>query len=218
MSSLAYENTGTQDEDQDVLIQFEDTAFEPTIPSEENFEDQVREAQEQLEQLRHREEQLERQKQELEELHERKASFAEGRIQLTEDLKRAITSLEREADESQRRSDQCQNAQETLSHYLRSIESIRPENWSRSQLKEELSRAQVQLNEAEEELGSQSSLLASILGTKGKSLIKRVAGNSRPNATGQGFLYWFQSGLAFTLPIMIFVAIFGMFFLMLGGS
>ena len=89
--------------------------------------------------------------------------------------------------------------------------------WSRSQLKEELSRAQIQLNEAEEELSSQSGLISSILGSKSKSLIKRNASAGRA-ASGQGFLYWFQSGLAFTLPIMIFAAIFGLFFLVFGGS
>lgn len=217
MSSLAYPTPGTQDNDNEVLIQFEDSAFEPTIPSEENFEDQVREAQEQLEQLRQREEQLERQKRELEELHERKATFAESRVHLSEELKRAVSSLEREAEDCQRRADQCQNSRETLDHYLRTVDSIRPEMWSRSQLKEELSRAQIQLNEAEEELSSQSGLIASILGTKGKGIMKRTAPAGRAGS-GQGFLYWFQSGLAFTLPIMIFAAIFGLFFLVLGGS
>lgn len=218
MSSLAYAPPSLHDDDndQEVLIQFDDSTFEPAIPNEENFEDQVREAQEQLAQLRHREEQLERQKRELEELHQKKAVFAEGRARLSEDLARAVSALDREADECQRRADQCHSTKEALEHYHRVVESLRPDHWSRTQLKEELSRGQSQLNEAEEELGSAASLLASIRGAKGRKAVKRSTGDSSDNE--QGFLYWFKSGLAFTLPLMIFAAVFGLFYLIFGGA
>ncbi len=217
MSSLAYAPPSLHDDDDhEVLIQFDDNTFEPAIPNDENFEDQVREAQEQLAQLRHREEQLERQKRELEELHRRKAAFNEGRAQLNEELIRAVSLLEREAEECQRRADQCHASKEALEHYHRVVESLRPDTWSRGQLKEELVRAQSQLNEADEELSSAAPLLASIRGGKGKKIIKRGIDDS--SDSGQGFLYWFKSGLAFTLPIMIFVAVFGMIFLIFGGS
>lgn len=218
MSSLAFAPPHLDDDsdDQEVLIQFDENSFEPAIPSEEDFENQVREAQEQLAQLRQREEQLEKQKRELEELHERKAAFAESRGQLHEELSRAISCLDRESDECQRRADQCQNTRDALGHYLRTIDSLRPDTWSKTQLKEELSRAQGQIDEAEEELQSASSLLTSIRGGKTRKLVKPTSSSS--SDSGQGFLYWFKSGLAFTLPVMIFLAVFGMFFLIFGGS
>ncbi len=217
MSSLAFAPPKLDDsDDQDVLIQFDESTFEPAIPSEEDFEDQVREAQEQLAQLRQREEQLERQKRELEELHQRKAAFIETRGTIHDDLARAISSLDREADECQRRADQCLNTREALDHYLRTIESLRPDNWSRAQLKEELGKAQSRLDEAEEELRSASPLLVSIRGGKTRKATKRTSDSA--SESDQGFLYWFKSGLAFTLPAMIFLAVFGMFFLIFGGS
>ena len=102
------------DDDQDVLIQFGDNAFEGITPIPENFEQQVREAQEQLALLRQREEQLERQKRDLEELHQKKEAFTQSRATVTEELSRAIAAFDREADESRRRADQCANARQSL--------------------------------------------------------------------------------------------------------
>ncbi|MCB1232038.1 MAG: hypothetical protein KDN19_17345 [Verrucomicrobiae bacterium] len=219
MSSLAFAPPHLDDsDDEEVLIQFDDTAFEPSIPSEEDFEDQVREAQEQLAQLRQREEQLERQKRELEELHQRKAVFTENRDVLHEELTRAIAALNRESEECQRRADDCLNTREALDHYLRTVDSLRPDMWSRNQLKEELGKAQGRIDEAEEELRSASPLLASIRGGKSKIASAKRNASASNDETGQGFLYWFKSGLAFTLPVMIFLAVFGLIFLVFGGS
>jgi len=201
------------DDDQDILIQFEDSDFGPIASVPENFEDQVREAQEQLAMLRQREEQLERQKRELEELHQRKEAFTQGRAQLRDEMARAITVLERESEEAQRRADQCLNARQSLEHYLRTVDSLRPDLWSRTQLRQELIRGQTQLGEAEEELNGVTPLLNSIRGGK-----KTTKATSVTESDSQGFFYWFRSGLAFTLPVMIFGAVFGLIFLIFGGS
>ena len=201
------------DDDQDILIQFEDSAFDTINAAPENFEDQVREAQEQLALLRQREEQLERQKRELEELHQRKESFIQGRAQLSDELSRAIMVLEREAEDSQRRADQCLNARQSLEHYHRTIDSLRPDQWSRNQLRQELIRGQTHLGEAEEELNSATPLLNSIRGGKKATKTTTTSGTDT-----QGFVYWFRSGLAFTLPVMIFGAVFGLIFLIFGDS
>lgn len=217
MSSLVHAQPNLADPDnEEILIQFDDHAFEAAIPSEENFEDQVREAQEQLAQLRQREEQLERQKLELEELHQSKARFSESRGLLHEELSRAITALDRESDECQRRADQCLNTREALEHYLRTVDSLRPESWSRAMLKEELGKAQLKIEEAEEELRGATPLLTSIRGGKPRKGLKTSVGSQNEN--GHGFLYWFRSGLAFTLPAMIFLAVFGLIFLVFGGA
>lgn len=200
------------DDDQDVLIQFGDNAFEGITPIPENFEQQVREAQEQLALLRQREEQLERQKRELEELHQKKEAFTQNRATLTEELSRAIAAFDREADESQRRADQCANARQSLEHYLRTVESLRPDQWGRHQLKQELTRAQSQLAEAEDELNGVSPLLGNLKTTR-KSTKASSGATSSDVADNHGFLYWFRSGLAFTLPVMIFAAVFGLLFL-----
>jgi len=208
-----------EDTSEEVLIQFDDNTFDPVTPYQEDFTDQVREAQEQLLQLRQQEEQLERQAKELEELQQRKEDFTKGRAQLSEQLSRAVSLLEREAADTQKRADQCVDFREQLEHQLRTIESLRPEMWSRPDLRDELNRAFVYIEDAEDELSKAAPLLDSMKGGK-----KRSSRSTMPSSGGgagfgsQGFLYWFKSGLAFTLPIMIFLAVFGMFFLIFGGS
>ncbi|MCB1085984.1 MAG: hypothetical protein KDM63_02985 [Verrucomicrobiae bacterium] len=216
MASLAHAHPPIHlddDDDQDVLIQFEDGEFDSIAQVPENFEDQVREAQEQLALLRQREEQLERQKRELEDLQQRREAFTQGSAQVVEELSRSIAALDREAEEAQRRADDCANARQSLEHYHRTLGSIRPQMWSRDQLRQELIRAQSQLGEAEEELNGIAPLLTSIRG--GKKVAKSASKNEPET---QGFLYWFRAGLAFTLPVMIFAAVLGLFFLIFSGS
>ena len=152
-------------------------------------------------------------KRELEDLQQRREAFTQGSAQVVEELSRSIAALDREAEEAQRRADDCANARQSLEHYHRTLGSIRPQMWSRDQLRQELIRAQSQLGEAEEELNGISPLLTSIRG--GKKVAKSASKNEPET---QGFLYWFRAGLAFTLPVMIFAAVLGLFFLIFSGS
>lgn len=197
------------------MIQFDDEDFAPTIPLEEDFEDQVRVAQEQLAQLREREEKLERQKRELEELLQRKDVFIRNRSRLCAELTRSVACLSREAEESQRRADQCLNARGSLDHARRTLESLRPEHWTRNQLKHELAQGLSILEEAEEELQGMAGLLASVRGGGAKLARPKLA---QAFQAGQGFVDSFFHGLAFSLPAMIFLTVCGFLFLIFGGS
>lgn len=222
MSSTAPLQPQFDDNDQqDVLIQFDDNTFEPVTPYQEDFTDQVREATVQLEQLRQQEEQLEKQKRELEDLQQRKEEFTENRARLSEQLSRSVSVLEREAADSQRRADQCADTRELFEHHFRTIESLRPETWSRPELRDQLTRSLSYLEDAENELLKATPLLDSIKG--GKKIASKVNASSGGAAQdspfgARGFLYWFKSGLAFTLPLMIFAAIGGLLIALFSGS
>lgn len=216
MSSTAAAKTFHPENDQEVLIQFDDGAFDPITPYHEDFEDQVRVAQEQLQQLRHREEQLERQKRELEELQLRKEEFTKGRARLAERLARAVSVLEREAEETQRRADHCLDTRGVLEHHMLTLQSLRPENWSRNQLQEELTDALAHIEEAESEMESAQPLLESF--RSGKKQYRSLSSGLRAGeAIPQDFVYWFKCGLAFTLPVMIFGAITALMMMVFGG-
>ena len=62
----------------------------------EDFEGQLREAQQQIEVLQHKREQLEQQKCEMDELNRRKEDFLSGQIEITERLSTSVTSIDRE--------------------------------------------------------------------------------------------------------------------------
>jgi len=88
-------STATKIQDHDVLIHFDDNTFEAVTPYQEDFEDQVHEAQEQLQDLRHKQEAVERQKAELEELHHKKDDFMKGRTDVSDKLSRCRTPKSR---------------------------------------------------------------------------------------------------------------------------
>ncbi len=202
-------------ENQEVLIQFDENAFESGSPAyNENFGDQVHEAQEQLLQLRQKQEQIERQKAELEELHRKKDQFITGRTELTDRLTRSITHLEKEALEAQRRVDEYIETKETFEDHLRSIQNLRPELWSRQQLRSELSRALGAIEDAEDDYLKSKPILerAKVIRPKGGSSgVEGFFGM----AADSGFWMWFKCGLAFTLPLVIFGALFLVFCLLL---
>lgn len=214
----------------DVLIQFDENAFESVNAYQEDFEDQVNVAQEQLAELRAKQEQLENQKRELEELQERKREFTEGRGRLVEDLSHYVAMLEHEAGDAQKRAEKCLDMKDSFDHHLLVLKSLRPEQWSRLDLAEELGRAIDNIEEAEEELDAAQPFINSIkvggqptraggIFHRSKSGSAQVGSMSTPSAAApQDFNYWFKSGLAFTLPLMIVGGIVGLLMMLFGGA
>lgn len=222
MSSLA------RFDDQEVLIQFDDNTFDEAAagngssrgedlsglnPYQEDFGDKVNEAQEKLSQLRSEQERLEKEKQELEELHTRKEEFLRGRTDLADKFNRYITSLSREAVEAQKRSEQYLDTKDLFEHHLRSIQSLRPEQWSRTELRSELSRALNTIDDAEDDMLKSAHILETL-----KSAPRIKGGAASPFSGQAGFLYWLKSGLAFTLPLLILGIIATILFLITSGS
>ncbi|NOY00420.1 MAG: hypothetical protein GXP30_11900 [Verrucomicrobia bacterium] len=126
-------SSATKIDNQDVLIHFDDNPFEAVTPYQEDFEDQVHEAQEQLQELRQKQEAVERQKIELEDLHRKKDDFMKGRTEVSDKLSRCITALDREAVEAQKKADLYLDTKESFEHQLKIVQALRPEVWSRSE-------------------------------------------------------------------------------------
>jgi len=211
MSSLA------RFDDQEVLIQFDDNTFDEPIAGanayQEDFGDKVNEAQEKLSQLRHEQERLEREKVELEELHTRKEEFMRGRTELVDKFNRYVTSLGREAAEAQKRSEQYLDTKDLFEHHLRSIQSLRPEQWSRNELRNELSRALNTIDDAEDDMLKSANILETLKSSP------RIKGSAISPFSGQmNFMYWLKSGLAFTLPLVVLGTIATILFLITSGS
>ena len=104
-----------------------------------------------------------------------------------------MSVLEREADEAQRRADHCLDSKGQLEHHLLTIQSLRPENWSRNQLREELAEALAQIEEAESEMENVQPLLESF--RSGNKQNKGISfGLPAGDAVSRDFLYCFKCG------------------------
>jgi len=196
----------------DLDIQFDPQQFEAVTPYTEDLKDEYQQAQDQLRQLRQQEEQIKRQAAELEELTQKEEQFKEGRTEVTEDLTRYLSVLDREAAEAHRISEECAAFHERLEGHLANINALHPETWSRADRKAELARALSYIEAAEDEIDNVMPLLNSFGGKKssGGGLLNKMATPSvrLPSAIPQGdFLYWLRSGFAFSLPLVGFAVI-----------
>jgi len=197
-----------QEDEQDLMIQFEDNAFEPSTPYQEDFEDQVHVAQEELATLRQKQEQLERQKTELEELSQKKEAFTAGRVRILAELEGYNSALMNEASDAQRLADECLDTKEIFEHHMRTVQCLRPESWSRTDLRGELARAIGYIDSAEDDIAKVHPLLSSLGAAKKKSFKSAASRTaSSDSSDGQPFSYWVKAGLAFTLPLMAFAVI-----------
>lgn len=194
----------------DPTSSLQDPIFAPTT---DEFDEQVAQAQEQLETLRKQQEEIERQKAELEQLRIKQAEFQRGRVEMIENLQHSLDVFEREAFEAEQRVEQYGRAREAFNKHLEAIANLRPETWSRAELKGELDHACVTVNEGREEYDRTLTHLGS-LPTDGIAgalpTFNPVAGPEANIDAGQhvpetkDFSYWMRSGFAFTLPLMTF--------------
>jgi DNA repair exonuclease SbcCD ATPase subunit len=167
----------------------------------EDFGSQLHEAQEKLLELRQQQELLERQRNDLEELRAKQDRFLKGRVDVTERLTKGLTRLDRDTFQSRKRLEMLEHAKENFAKHLDAIESMNPEHWSRADLRNELVRATAALEDAEQDYAEAMARLGMVGGLSAAEEDGSAA-PARPAFVLPGFRYWFNAGLAFTLPVL----------------
>ena len=192
----------------DLDIQFDPQQFEAVTPYSADLNDEYQQAQDQLRQLRQQEEQIRRQAEELEELTQKEEQFKSGRVEVSEQLHKYLSILDREATEAQRLAEDCGAAHEKLEAHLNNIQALHPESWSRADRKAELARALGYIESAEDEIDEVLPLVESF-GKQGffKSKTPSFSMPISSPVTQGSFLYWMKSGLAFSLPLVGFAVV-----------
>jgi phage-related tail protein len=172
----------------------------------EHLDSQVQKAQQQLLDLKRQQEQIEKQKRELEELSRRQEEFDRGRAEMNDKLTRSLVVLEREAYEAQRKVEQLRATRESFAQHLELLEAIDPKAWDPSELNKELSRALSTVDDARTEFSQQRSRLqAATHAEENVDLaLPETASEAGLFSGSRTFAQYFQMGLAFTLPLIIF--------------
>ncbi len=206
------------EEDDDELLFAADAEGGLVVESDE-FDEQVQLAQEQLLHLRHQQQLIEKQKAEIEDLKIRRREFLDGRSQLVDRLSRAVVSLERETFETQKKVEQFLQTKDSFERHLEAIEQFNPDEWSRAEMRAELSRALGVIDDARTEyqkgmarmhtLMKEDEDITSPPPAAPRNPIASSTLEGKPNATAplpecRDFGYWFRAGLAFTLPLIAF--------------
>ena len=105
------------------------------------FDQELASAQEQLRALREKEVEIEKQRDELKQLSVKQERFGSGRRDIVNKMSRSIIAIERSLQEKEKQMEQMLAARDAFMQHLDILKELRPENWSRSHLSEELDRA-----------------------------------------------------------------------------
>jgi hypothetical protein len=182
---------------------------------EENPEDlgeEVQKTNTELEKLKRQLEDIEKQKLRLEELKKRQDELEVGRSEMADKLTRSLVTVQREAEEAQKRLEQLNSIHNSFTQHLRHIEAINPKTWGAADLPKELSKALSAVEDARVEYVKAQAKIAA----EGSPESPAVTGTGTLPSSFEsyygyteerGFKYWMKAGFAFTLPIQIIAVV-----------
>jgi chromosome segregation ATPase len=175
---------------------------------EENAEDlgeEVQKTNTELEKLKRQLEDIEKQKLRLEELKKRQDELEVGRSEMADKLTRSLVTVQREAEEAQKRLEQLNAIHNSFTQHLRYIEAINPKTWGAVDLPKELSKALSAVEDARVEYMKAQAKIA-VEGSPDIPAPVGLPGSFEQDyayTEERGFKYWIKSGFAFTLPLQI---------------
>ncbi|MFZ4683967.1 MAG: hypothetical protein ACOYMS_15785, partial [Terrimicrobiaceae bacterium] len=118
-----------------------DPLLDLDVDTPEDLGEEVQKTNTELEKLKRQLEDIEKQKQRLEELKRRQDELETGRSDMLDKLTRSLVSVQREAEEAQKRLEQLNAIHNSFTQHLRGIENINPKVWGANELPRELSKA-----------------------------------------------------------------------------
>lgn len=163
---------------------------------EQQLDEQVQRAQEQLRQLHRQQEQIERQKRELEELSRKQEQFEAGRGEMIEKFSRVAGELDRELRASRARVSELESIQGVFSQHLDVLEAIDSRTWDPADMPRELARGMAAVAEAKKEFQRHANRLDEEPHSGG-------LGYEDGSGESQDFLHWLKLGAAFTAPLCV---------------
>ena len=181
-----------------------DSNENPSVPQEE-LDNQVQRAQEQLLQLKRQQETIERQKRELEELSRKQEELERGRAEMMEKLNRSVVIIERKTYEAEKEVEQLHGINKAFLQHLDALDRINPKNWNNADLHKELSKALSTVDDARTEFNRS---ITKINAGSNKEVIEPaskvdIAAGAKDSGDVD-FKGWLLRGLAFTLPVIVF--------------
>lgn len=172
-------------------------------------EQMVDKAQE-LDRLRARQEELERERRLLEELRKKQDAFETGRRELKERLGESLVRLEKDQLQAERLGQLVGETRRTFRARLDEVVALDADNWTEDNLLDELNKALALLDDVRTEYNQAVAKLDAVRPAAGAAA-RPLAFAEEPapaaTAAAQGFGYWLRAGLAFSLPLMAWLAL-----------
>jgi hypothetical protein len=176
---------------------------------QEVAEQMVDKAQE-LDRLRARQEELEKERRLLEELRQKQEAFDNGRRDLKERLGESLGRMEKDQLQAERLTQLLGETRRALRVRLEEVAGLDADHWNEDNLMEELNRALALLEDVRTEYNQALAKLDAVRPAAAGAAARPLAFAEESAAAApaaQGFGYWLRSGLAFSLPLMVWLAV-----------
>lgn len=165
---------------------------------------------EELERLRRQTEVLEREKRDLEDRRKKQDDYEKGKQELLDGLNQSLVTLERDEIKTQQLAELLQSVRQRFRGILSEISEINENDWSAEQVREELGKALVRVDDARMEYNKAMARVKSVMSTAdaaetGGPMIFTPSAVDRDE--GKSFLDSMKTGLAFTLPLLVMLAL-----------
>lgn len=185
-------------------------------------EGQVATAMQELERLKKRQEDLEQEKKDLEDLRRKQAEYERGKREMSEHFTQSLLLMEKEEVEAGRRMELLAATRKRFKALLADVEALREETWPEDQIREELSKALVILDDARQEYNRAMVKIELVMDQGGEKApeIKPVIFEDThvSHDLEKTFGYWFKTGLALSLPLIVTFAILALVFIFMQFS
>lgn len=172
-----------------------------------------------IEATRRRTEELERNRRTMEDETRQLDRFEQSRKEVSEKLDQTLVLLEKHELQSIRMGELYAGTKLRFKEMLQDIRAIKDDAWNDAQIREEVNRALVVIDDIRKEYGkAMARLEAAEVGSPAGDIGAGVAGVTGEQASEpKDFLYWVRTGFAFFLPLMAFLLVLGLIAAVVAG-
>lgn len=189
--------------EQDLLIKTENSSLE-------DINHELREQQDRLLDLKRQQDEIERRKRELEELNKKRNELSLGKKTMRDKIGRAITVLERAEYDASKEIEKIQLTRQSFVEHLALIENIDPSTWTPQNMDDELTRSLSQVDQARAVYNQSRAKIDALSGQdiEFETQTSESSEQSEEEAPiDTSFVELARRGFAFTLPLIIFLAV-----------
>lgn len=185
-----------------------DISLTPLARHKQEVTEQMVDKVQELDRLRARQEELERERRMLEELRQKHEAFDTGRRELKDRLNESLMRMAKEQMEAERLAQLLDETRRLFRARLEEVEALNEESWPDEQHLDELNKALVLLENIRADYNKSLGRIEAIRPAVGshEPVQTLMAGGPGGTAAG-GWRYWLRAGLAFSLPLMIWMTL-----------
>lgn len=171
----------------------------------DDIEQQVASSAQELDRLRMRQEEVERERRELEELRKKQENYERGRRDVSERINQSLIMMENEQLRAQKLVELLQTTRDDFKGLLQGIMTIDPESWPDDEVRAELGKALVVIDESRMEYNKGMTKVEALMdGDRRKTPADgSLMSDESEGGPSRSFGFWLKAGLAFSLPLIL---------------